>query len=502
MEIEEIIFSNNLLLYDKYALNIKRFILEILVTQDLILDKYQDCINYFILKRDKNFLDSLYNKNICSILYKGLNDPYMVNLFDSNQIIISKSIHLFNREMNWSNWCTNANTNANPKRGYTNDNTKGEYTNVNTKGVYTNLNINYNLNIYEIKNELLQLDTNIHESLKKLNNIYNKLFSNNNNLFTKMYNKINDIIDINKLELETRKKEITILIETIYKLVLGEKKTIIEINNETFINAVRIISIIYLKVDKLLNDKKIDTVDDLFNENKLYLNEILDVFNNKKDSKDTIIHIKNIIITYNKIKEILRINENIVERIEELLDEFKGLSKININNIDPYIHSFINDIKESILVLEKCDDESNLIKELNTSIIKLFNDILDDNNIQVYYTRYDEVEGCEKDEGSEKEYLQNQINIIEDVLDTSIFDSLNIKWYTYLNMTQITKKLEDIIPLQNSLNEDIKRLEIRIAETETENEDFENIRILNNDLIKKIENNKKLIDEYKSVLEM
>ena len=69
-------------------------------------------------------------------------------------------------------------------------------------------------------------------------------------------------------------------------------------------------------------------------------------------------------------------------------------------------------------------------------------------------------------------------------------------------MTQITKKLEDIIPLQNSLNEDIKRLEIRIAETETENEDFENIRILNNDLIKKIENNKKLIDEYKSVLEM
>jgi len=484
MEIEEIIFSNNLLLYDKYALNIKRFILEILVTQDLILDKYQDCINYFILKRDKNFLDSLYNKNICNILYKGLNDPYMVNLFDSNQIIISKSVHLFNREMNWSN----GNNGSNGSNGYTN--------------VNVNVNINYNLNIYEIKNELLQLDTNIHESLKKLDNIYNKLFSNNSNLFTKMYNKINDIIDINKLELETRKKEITILIETIYKLVLGEKKTIIEINNETFINAVRIISIIYFKVDKLLNDKKINTVDDLFNENKLYLNEILDVFNTKKDSKDTIIHIKNIVITYNKIKEILRINENIVERIEELLDEFKGLSKININNIDPYIHSFINDIKESILVLEKCDDESNLIKELNTSIIKLFNDILDDNNIQVYYTRYDEVEGCEKDEGSEKEYLQNQINIIEDVLDTSIFDSLNIKWYTYLNMTQITKKLEDIIPLQNSLNEDIKRLEIRIAETETENEDFENIRILNNDLIKKIENNKKLIDEYKSVLEM
>jgi len=472
MEIEEIIFSNNLLLYDKYALNIKRFILEILVTQDLILDKYQDCINYFILKRDKNFLDSLYNKNICSILYKGLNDPYMVNLFDKNQIIISKSIHLFNREMNESN----VNTNVNP---------------------------NYNLNIYEIKNELLQLDTNIHESLKKLNNIYNKLFSNNNNLFTKMYNKINDIIDINKLELETRKKEITIIIETIYKLVLGEKKTIIEIN-ETFINAVRIISIIYLKVDKLLNDKKINTVDDLFNENKLYLNEILDVFNLQKDSKESkdIVHIKNIVITYNKIKQILKINENIVERIEELLDEFKGLSKININNIDPYIHSFINDIKESILVLEKCDDESNLIKELNTSIIKLYNDILDDNNIQVYYTRYDEVEGCEKEGGCEKEYLQNQINIIEDVLDTSIFDSLNIKWYTYLNMTQITKKLEDIIPLQNSLNEDIKRLEIRIAETETENEDFENIRILNNDLIKKIENNKKLIDEYKSVLEM
>ena len=479
MEIEEIIFSNNLLLYDKHALNIKKFILKLLVTQDFILDKYQDCINYFILKRDKNFLDSLYNKNICSILYNGLNDPYMVNLFDSNQIIISKSIHLFNREMNWSN-----------------------ESNVNPKGGYTNVNVNYNLNIYEIKNELLQLDDNIQESLKKLDNIYNKLFSNNNNLFTKMYNKINDIIDINKLELETRKKEITIIIETIYKLVLGDKQTITNIN-ETFINAVRIISIIYFKVDKLLNDKKIDTVDDLFNENKMYLNEILDVFNLQKDSKESkdIVHIKNIVITYNKIKQILKINENIVERIDELLDEFNGLSKININNIDPYIHSFINDIKESILVLEKCDDESNLIKELNTSIIKLYNDILDDNNIQVYYTRYDEVEGCEK-EGCEKEYLKNQINIIEDVLDTSIFDSLNIKWYTYLNMTQITKKLEDIIPLQNSLNEDIKRLEIKIAETETENDDFENIKVLNKDLIKTIENNKKLIDEYKSILEI
>ena len=69
MNIQEIIFTNDPILLTKYEINIKIFLLDLIKKNLLDNQKYEDIINFFILKKDKNFCDSLNSLEICNILY-------------------------------------------------------------------------------------------------------------------------------------------------------------------------------------------------------------------------------------------------------------------------------------------------------------------------------------------------------------------------------------------------------------------------------------------------
>ena len=65
MNIEEIIYSSNTNNYNKYSIPIKVYILNLLVKNENI-DRYRECINYFILNNDINFHDCLSGLFGCS----------------------------------------------------------------------------------------------------------------------------------------------------------------------------------------------------------------------------------------------------------------------------------------------------------------------------------------------------------------------------------------------------------------------------------------------------
>lgn len=95
MNIQNIIHSNDSILLNKHEINIKIFLLDLIKKNLLDNKKYEDIINFFILKKDRNFCDSLNSIEISNILLNCLNNPHTVNIFNSNQIIISKSLDIF-----------------------------------------------------------------------------------------------------------------------------------------------------------------------------------------------------------------------------------------------------------------------------------------------------------------------------------------------------------------------------------------------------------------------
>ena len=97
MSVEDLILLNNIDIFKDNNVKIKIFLLD-KILNNIELIKYKFCIDYFILNNDVNFIDSLVNKNIALILFNCLNDPLLNKFFDNNQIIISKSLNIFNNE--------------------------------------------------------------------------------------------------------------------------------------------------------------------------------------------------------------------------------------------------------------------------------------------------------------------------------------------------------------------------------------------------------------------
>jgi hypothetical protein len=98
MSVEDLILLNNIDIFKDNNIKIKIFLLD-KILNNIELIKYKFCIDYFVLNNDINFIDSLINKNIALILFNCLNDEVINKFFDENQIIISKSLNIFNNEL-------------------------------------------------------------------------------------------------------------------------------------------------------------------------------------------------------------------------------------------------------------------------------------------------------------------------------------------------------------------------------------------------------------------
>ena len=480
MNIQEIIFSNDPILFNKHEINIKIFLLDLINKNLLDNEKYEDIINFFILKKDKNFCDSLNNNKICNIFYNSLNNPHTVNIFNSNQIIISKSLNIFNDLYDVQTRCLNLNLDT-----------------------YLNENI--------IKRNLMQLDeNNINKSLEILDKIYSVFFINGNiKKFTIMYKNINEIISLNKMELTNRINEISTILKVIYKLVLNDNLKINELDIHEFINMISIISIIKLKIDDILKSKNITDINLLILDDKESLTDVFKIFNSDAEiNQESINNIKGVIKKYDKIIEILNNTNDPIKIIEELYNEYQQLIEISINNIDCYIIDFINDIKEYLQLIDNIDDslenvnnvendeeiKLSILFELNKSIIELIKKIKNDSNIQVYYNRSDE---CNVN-STEYAYLKYEIKKIEYLLDDVFFENFNEICYINLKKNNIIRKINKLINLQNLLEKNLTKLSEQI-EFNKENDNI-NLNLINEELKKEINSNNTLLEEHKLLL--
>ena len=514
MNINKIIYSNNNSEYSKYSIDIKKFLLNLLIINEDISTKYIDCINYFILINDENFCDSLNDINICNILLNGLNDPYLSNLFNTNQIVISRSINIFN------------------------SNNTDNIDNIFNNRKYSLKNINLNCDVSEIKSKLIKLDSeNLDISVGILDDIYNIIINDKEEkiciIFTRLYNKFNRIIKLNKSEVNRRLKRITIIIENIYKLVLNNNEQIDNIYNEhreNFINSIQIISIIKLKIDNLLKehkkdtkiDIKIDYIDDLFKNNPKIINEILAIFTNSNNSDSAsndeniigsnILHIKNILKMYENILNIINLSNDTINieiseididinYIDGLFDEYSNLKLIENsfleNHIDNQISIFIEDIKEFISLNENCDeDDHNILIELNKLIIELITDVKNNQNINILNVRLNELEELEglnkisSNNQCEISYLKKEIDEIELFCNIELFESIQKIYNLNFKKNKINSNLLSIVNLNDELE-----LQLTDINYYTDEESYINIQKINEELIKEINKGKKTIEK-------
>jgi hypothetical protein len=524
MNINKIIYSNNNSEYSKYSIDIKKFLLNLLIINEDISTKYIDCVNYFILINDQNFCDSLNDINICNILLNGLNDPYLSNLFNTNQIIISKSINIFN------------------------SNNTDNIDNIFNNQKYSLKNINLNCDVSEIKSKLIELNSEkLDISVGILDDIYNIIIHDNDKkkciIFTRLYSKFNKIMKLNKNEVNRRLKRIITVIENIYKLVLNNNEQIDNIYNEhreNFINSIQIISIIKLKIDNLLKEHKkenqidtkietkIDYIDNLFKNNPKTINEILAIFRNCNNSdsesndentiNSNILHIKNILKMYENILNIINLSNDTlniskpeleidINYIDGLLDEYSNLKSIENsfleNHIDNQISIFIDDIKEFISLNENCDeDDHNILIELNKLIIELISDIKNNQNINILNVRLNELEELEEFKGldglneissnnqCEISYLKKEINEIELFCNIELFESIQKIYNLNFKKDKINSNLLSILNLNDELE-----LQLTDINYYTDEESYINIQKINEELIKEINKSKKTIEK-------
>jgi len=380
MNIEEIIYScNNEYIYSTYnpfyniySLVIKKYLLNLLINKKTI-EPFEDCINYFIKINDINFKDSLEDLSIAKILYDSLNDKNLYIKFHKNEIIILDSYELF-------------------------QSTEKQTELINYSLENVNLEFKLDFNFYIISNL-----NNSSDIISYIDNTYNLLTGFNNCIFNKIYKKVKSLLRKRIIEINKRIKEISLIIKRIYKLVLNENINICDINRESFINSISIILIIKLNYDKLiqdseLNDDKIKEILLIFNggkksetqeTEKTEETEETEKFNKQKNN------ILNVIKIYNQIYAEFG-SEDIIELLEKLFNEYDNLKELledtNENQIENLFINFVNEIKEIIELNEKIlEDEINILKEfikLTTEIIIRINDMFNDEFNEYYNLTY------------------------------------------------------------------------------------------------------------------
>jgi hypothetical protein len=417
MNIEEIIYSCNNEYYNIYSFVIKKYLLNLIINNKLT-NKYEECINYFISINDINFKDSLEDISIAKILYYSLNnhDTFTNKIFHKNKIIILDSLQMFNKSIS----CLNE--------------------------------INYSLENINLNFKFIFNFSNF--DISYIDNIYYDLTGYNNLIFTKIYNKIESIKMKQTIEIKKRLKEILLIIKKIYKLVLNDNniQNISEINRETLISSLQIISIIKFKLkDSILNN---DTI-----------KELLSVFNQeiKQDSlSDSEYEIQknnilSVLLTYDKIYDEYEC-VNPVEFIEKLFLESDNLNEIlleiNLLNINELFINFANEMKTFIELNEQImEDEINILKEfirLSIDILIKINELYpNDFNDFVNYSYYENL------------YKIQFINFKKRQLEI-----------TYNNLIKLNKELKEI---PESKMSDISKIS-----KEVEKEIEKNFKLINN----------------------
>ena len=414
MNIEEIIYSNNNEYYNIYSLVIKKYLLNVLINKKKSLESYEDCINYFYKINDINFKDSLEDINIANILYNSLCNIKVYEQFHKNKIIISDSLDLFY-----------------------------ESSAINYSLENINLNFKFDFNFKYTKNTI--------DIISKIDDIYKELTGQDNCIFNKIYKKYNFQNKKKKIEINKRIKEISIIIKNIYKLVLNDSIDINNFNREMFINSLRIISIIKLKIkdDVKINDKLVifspldtkDTQDTKDNQ------DTQDTQNTQNTQKN----ILNIIKLHDLIyKEYCNENEDIIEFIERILNEYDSLNEIlnliiSDTKMDDLFNNFVKEINTFIELNENIlEDEINILKEfikLTGEIINKF-DFNEYENI-IYYENIFKIQ-LFNFKKSQTEHSNNNLLKLNDELN---------KMSESKNILELQKILEEVQKEVNKNNE-------------------------------------------------
>lgn len=473
MNIEEIIYSNNNILYARHSLIIKKFILNQLKNNKDI-SKFNNCINYFYLNNDENFIDSINNNIILNIYLTILNDYNLCSFFNTNQIIISKSLNIFNNNI------------------LLHDN-------------YSLKNFNLNYNILDIKNMLTKINTSeIINSIKIIDDIFNKLIFNNNfNFLEIIYDKFIDISRTNLNQINKQKKIMEIVIEKIYFLVFNENISTYDIskNYNDFIDSINIIAIVKLKIDNLIdlkNLKNIDynnTIERILNEYPNELSEIFQIFNIDIKSDFDLIFLKNNIINminiYNEINQFNTLKIDLIKFIEQYFHEYDQLIEILNNKIYDKIKNlfvkFIYDVIEFINLNDNCDEDlNNILLELNKLIIELFIQLKNDYN---YESLELQLENQQNDK--EKKQIEKNINEINYLLNPLFFIKLN----ELINYSCCINSLKNNINKINFIKDDITKHINEISLKKSESNDLIHLNEIIIELDKEIKKYSDNIDD-------
>jgi len=288
-----------------------------------------------------------------------------------------------------------------------------------------------------------------------IDNIYYNLTGFNNLIFTKIYNKIESIKIKQTIEIKKRLKEILLIIKKISKLIINDNdniQNISDINRETLISSLQIISIIKFKLkDSILNTDTIKDVLSIFNQ------EIKSDSLSESEYEIQKNNILSVLLTYDKIySEYECVNP--VEFIEKLFLESDNLNEIlleiNIININELFINFANEIKTFIDLNEQImEDEINILKEfirLSIDILIKINELYPDNfNEFINYSYYENL------------YKIQLINFKKKQLET-----------TYHNLIKLNKELKEI---PESKMSDISKIS-----KEVEKEIEKNFKLINN----------------------
>jgi hypothetical protein len=464
MSIEELILLNNIDIFKDNNIKIKIFLLDKILNKiDLI--KYKFCIDYFILSNDVNFIDSLINKNIAIILLNCLNDPIINKFFDSNQIIISKSLNIFNNEQIYN-------------------------LNIIT---FKNLNISYDPNYIHEKVQSITVD-NILKSIYIVDEIFNYI---NNEIpshpkLINIYNKIINIVLRSKNELLRRKKYLDTIIEKIYYLINDKNLTGDEdiSAKDNLINSIRIIVIIRNKVYELFKKNITDiseNINIIFENEKDKIIEIIKIFNNDpitdNEINDYKIHLKNICKIYNNINKYNNDNIDIIEFIENIYKEIEDINNILeiSNNNDIYFEELFKNLK-------LIPNDNRIILNIIKQFIK-FIEFLNNNEFILSIKESYENESTSLDE---KKYLKYEIDEIKYILNNEYFEYLFLIFNIQFNINYTNNKIKDINIYKDELIENT---------INNDDGDLESINDLICELNENIENEENKLNLYEEQLE-
>ena len=476
MNIEEIIYSSNTNNYNKYSIPIKVYILELLVKNKTI-DKYQECINYFILKNDINFHDcisGIYGLNISKIYLNCLKDLNLCELVNNNIIIISKSMNLFNSDY------------------------LHKFLDININLIIKNINTEIDIDI--IKDQLDGLNDDIQNNIEILDNIYDE-FNISNFLFKRIYDLILNISTNNINEINKRNQYIKIILIDINKLVFNNDDiTNIISNKDEFLNGIRVISIIYIKIKNLLNGKNdSENIDKLLND-KYNIKEIISTFN-KTDSEELDIksyksNITNVIKLYTQINLYNKSNIDIIDYLDEKINEYIQISSLLdsnfYNHIDEYLTEFFKELYKKVNTIikyyEDCDEEydrNELLECFNESIIDFIENLKNDSNIESIKIRAESTLDTNT-VSQEQSHLNNQLIEINNLLDIDLYIKIKSLYELIFFKKSTLNKLDTLLNLHSELNN-------QIINIDSEN-DRENILKIETELNEEIEKNKKLLE--------